>query len=110
LAQRIRINEKTNLLYGTLLRKQANNDIYLVVIHPWGYRPGEPATILGMNVADVDNCNAPRLCFLVQYEDGKVQNLPVDEKTCYSFIDGNDVRAGRMPQLTSTKNVNICPP
>ena len=66
---------------------------YLVGIHRYSFRAGEPAKILGVVIAHL------RSYFLVRFPDGVRDLVAIGDHWNYSVISESDVLAGRLPRV-----------
>lgn len=52
---------------------------FLVGTHPYAFRSGEAAEIVGVKTVFPKNGRTPRPCFEVKYQDGVIDYTPVSE-------------------------------
>ena len=71
---------------------------YLVGIHRYSFRAGEPAKILGVVIAHLKD-SFPRSYFLVRFPDGVRDLVAIGDHWNYSVISESDVLAGRLPRV-----------
>ncbi len=73
--------------------------VYLVGIHRYLFRAGEPAEILGVEEITPEN-GTPRLCYHVLWSDKVEDSLRLDEIHLYKFIAFNDIVDNKIPEVT----------
>lgn len=71
---------------------------YLVWVHRYGFRAGEPAKIIGEANVTPKGLEE-REVYRVQYSDGFVDEVPKSESLYFELISEADVRAGRIPEI-----------
>jgi hypothetical protein len=69
---------------------------FLVGTHNHSFRPGKPAEILGVEVIAFIGCPEmeARPCYLVRFEDGERDYVPVSDANNFKIISEELVRAG----------------
>ena len=65
---------------------------YLIGTHPYSYRPGEPAEIIGTKIVKPigDLEQNWRLCYEIKFSDGQIDYHPVRDKSNYKIIKLSD--------------------
>ncbi len=74
---------------------------YLVGIHRYSFRAGKPAEIKGVRFVCFDAESPTRLCYCVQFEDGVVDYVPVEDSENYQIISEEYIRAGNIPKVVN---------
>jgi len=74
---------------------------YLVHIHRYGFRAGTPGEIVGVKIVSPDVCNRnPHPAYVVRFPDGIEDFVAVEDSENFRIISGEDVVAGRIPEVT----------
>jgi hypothetical protein len=55
------------------------DDVYIYGVHPYAFRTGKIAKVIGMKWVQPDYHKSWRLCYQVEYYDGFVDYVPVSE-------------------------------
>lgn len=82
----------------------AKQDLYLVGVHPYCFRAGTPAKIIGFQMVTPDIKLDPRPCFVIQFHDGFTEHVPFESyanQKHYKLCTFEDILTGRMPRVTS---------
>ena len=82
--------------------------VYLVGIHRYSYRAGEPAKIIGVGMCTPDPDSdpvfegeeGPRLGYHVKYSDGIKDWVAVIDTANYKIITFKDILEGNIPEVT----------
>lgn len=77
------------------MRKKA----YLVHTHRYGYRAGEPAEIMGVQIVTPGGC-PPRVCFCLRFDDGNEDVTPISDTQNFKIISEDDVATGNVPKVS----------
>lgn len=64
--------------------------VYLVGTHPYAFRSGQPALVIGLKSITPDG-SEPRLCYEVQYIDEKIDHVPVEDTTKYCLLSESEL-------------------
>lgn len=72
---------------------------YLVGVHRYSKRGGEPAEIIGVEMVTPKN-NTSRLCYHIMWADKEEDWLPVADSENYKIISFEDIKAGNIPEVT----------
>lgn len=76
-----------------------NEDAYVVGVHRYCYKAGEPAKILGVRYIALTDHPA-RFCFEVEYPDGKIDLVPYfDDSDNYEIVSAGQVKHGNLPEI-----------
>jgi hypothetical protein len=67
---------------------------YIVGIHRYCYKAGEPAEILKQEV--VNN----RVCYKAKYLDGSIDHIPLIDEGNYKIITQKDIDNNNIPRVT----------
>lgn len=51
---------------------------YIILTHPYDFRSGEPAKILGVKLVTLSPETPPRLCFRLRWENGVEDLVPLE--------------------------------
>jgi hypothetical protein len=81
--QRIKFEDTNKEGKESLFKKI--KEAHIVSIHPYMFRPGQPAKILGVDIVAPDKNKPPRACFHVQYSDLFEDWIPVSDTKNYHF-------------------------
>lgn len=73
---------------------------YIVGIHRYAYRAGEPAEIIG-KVMKKPKGLPERECYEIRFDDGKKDFVPLIDMKNYKIISATDKAAGRIPPITN---------
>ena len=76
-----------------------SNKAYLVGIHPYYFRCGEPAEIIGVVIATPKD-SEPRPCFHIRFEDGEEDYIPLSDFNCHKIISEKEVLEGKIPVIS----------
>jgi hypothetical protein len=76
-------------------------DAFIVGIHRYSYRAGEPAKIIGvvMFTPNTDD-PVPRPCYHSIFPDGVEEYTPVSDFLLYDIISEDDVERNNIPPVT----------
>ena len=75
--------------------------LFYVSTHRYGFKAGEPLEIIGAAMVTPEG-EDPRPCFRVRAEDGQEDYAPIfNDRHLYEVITEEDVRAGRIPAITT---------
>jgi len=72
---------------------------YLVGIHRYSFRSGEPAEIQGV----VMNCSMDyefKPCYKIKFADGTEDLVPIYDEKNYKIIGFKDILEGNLPEVT----------
>lgn len=72
---------------------------YLVGIHRYSFRSGEPAEIIGVEIITPDDKLEPRLCYHVMWRD-KVEDFIAVDGGHFKIISFTDILSGNIPRVT----------
>ncbi len=70
---------------------------YLVHTHRYGFRPGEPARIIGVKMVQYGKYSS-RPCYHVRYDDGKEDYVVIGEST-HEVISFQQIVDGEIPKV-----------
>jgi hypothetical protein len=72
---------------------------FLIGIHPYSFREGEPAEIIGVSFCTPDGLEE-RLCYKIRYNDGKEDFVAVSDTKNYKIINETDAKEVKIPKVT----------
>ncbi len=81
-------------------------DAYLVGIHRYSYRAGEPAKIIGMimhtpfQTVYKDEISILRPCYHIIFPDGVEEYIPVADFLNFAIISETDVEKNKIPPIS----------
>ena len=81
-------------------------DAYLVGIHRYSYRAGEPAKIIGVTMytpfqtVHKDEISIPRPCYHIIFPDGIEEYIPVSDFLNFAIISETDVEKNKIPPIS----------
>ncbi|MEI6057695.1 MAG: hypothetical protein WCQ60_01845 [bacterium] len=85
---------------AALSPKKSREKAFLVGIHPYAFRPGTPAEIIGVYFATPKG-HKTRPCYRIRFSDGKKDWVPLSEIhgtiPTHVIISELDVRVGKIP-------------
>lgn len=74
---------------------------FLVGIHRYCFRAGEPSEIIGVKMTRKSVVEDFRLCYLIEFYDGTQDYVPVSEVgTHWKVISFRDIFEGEIPKIT----------
>lgn len=70
--------------------------VFLVGIHRYSFRAGEPAEIIGLKMATPDNM-LPRLCYQIQFGDGAIDYVACSDSLNFDIISWTQLLKNEIP-------------
>jgi hypothetical protein len=71
---------------------------YLVGIHRHSFRAGIPAKIIDVSFVTPEQLS-PRVCYHVEYDDGKHDYIPICDIHHYEIISASDKKEGKISDI-----------
>jgi hypothetical protein len=75
-----------------------SEQLFLVPIHRYGFRAGEPAAILGTQKITPHGLPT-RLCYEVEFPDGTKDFVPIKDGGNFRIISASDILSGKIPEV-----------
>lgn len=79
--------------------KEVWKNAFYVGIHPYSFRAGTPAEIIGVKMI-TPAYGDQRACFHCRYEDGKEDFHPISDISSYRIISKEEFVSGKIPEVS----------